>query len=430
MSSHFNAEEFVLNQADQCVKCGLCLSQCPTYNATFNENESPRGRISLIQAVISKQLPADNKLLQHLDQCLLCQRCERICPSGVQYGRLMDTARQLLKPEIPTPRFKKMGLGLLTNSKRLNSLGTVLRIYRKSRLGTLLKYTPFLRNSKLMELTQFIPSATTYTKLKSYYSAQGNPRGEILLFSGCMGQNADSQTLLNSIKLVTQLGYAVRLPEQQVCCGALHQHSGEAEQAMQLAQKNLQAFDTDKAVAIIYTSSGCGAQLKNYIYLNWPHDDQQRQAQRFVDKIMDISEFLAGTDWEDRLQFTELNKTVVIHQPCSQRNALRLPNYASELLGRIPGLNIINLADNIPCCGAAGDYMLKYPEQAKTLRSNLLETIQSHPVDIITTTNVGCSLFLSAGIQDTPVQLLNPVSLLAQQLVQQLDSELTSTIAS
>jgi glycolate oxidase iron-sulfur subunit len=281
-----------------------------------------------------------------------------------------------------------------------------------------------------MELTQFIPSSTSYTKLQSYYSAKGNQRGEILLFSGCMGQNADSQTLLNSIKLLTQLGYAVRLPEQQVCCGALHQHSGEAEQAIQLALQNLQVFDTEKTVAIIYSSSGCGAQLKNYVHLDWPDKNQQSQAQHFTEKVMDISEFLASADWEDRLQFTELNKTVVIHQPCSQRNALRLPNYASQLLEQIPGLNIIDLPDNAPCCGAAGDYMLKYPQQAKTLRTNLLDTIQSQPVDVIATTNIGCSLFLNAGIQDASIQLLHPITLLAQQMAQQLENELAPSIAS
>lgn len=420
MSSHQSAEKFVLEQTDQCVKCGLCIPQCPTYNATFNENESPRGRIALIQGVFNKQLSVDDKLLKHLDQCLLCQRCERLCPSGVKYGRLMDTAKQLLKPYITTPKLKAFSLKLLSRPKQLNTLGRAVRVYQKTGLASLVKHTPGLASTRLAQLSGYLPATNTYIKLKSHYPAQGEHRGRVLLFSGCMGQPADSETISSSIKLLTALGYEVQLPEQQVCCGALHQHNGDAQQAQQLASQNLDCFidhDNNDIAAIIYTSSGCGSQLKNYVDMDWA-DKQKQAANHFNQKLMDIHAFLAQTDWPEHLQFKPLNKSVTIHQPCSQRNALRLPNHAATLLAKIPQLEIKNLPDTSACCGAAGDYMLRYPQQARTLRQQLLEQMQLQDDDIIATTNIGCSLFIKAGIDKARIRLLNPVTLLAEQLQQ------------
>ena len=421
MHSETTPENQILAFADRCVKCGLCLPQCPTYNLTFNESESPRGRISLIQAVVNKQLEPDTQLLQHLDNCLLCQRCERVCPSGVEYGKLMDNASELLNKHLPTSRFKKMGLALLQQPKRLRKLGTVLHLYQKSHIGNLLNYTPIVRKSRLVKLQQLLPKTTSTSKLKNYYPATSDKRGELVLFTGCMGEVADNLTLTSSLQLLNQLGYDVHIPVQQTCCGAMHQHSGELNQAINMAYQNIRAANIKQIDAIIYTSSGCGAQLKNYSQLNWVEDAEQHAANHFVEKVMDVCEFLASefstyNDWQERLNFSPLDKHVVIHQPCSQRNALRLPNYAAQLLEQIPDIKLHNLPENISCCGAAGDYMLRHPEQAQTLRSHLLNKITEHPVDIIATSNIGCSMFINAGIESNKICLVHPVTLLAEQL--------------
>jgi len=416
-------ENHILALADRCVKCGLCLPQCPTYNLTFNESESPRGRIALIQAVVNKQLNADAQLLHHLDTCLLCQRCERVCPSGVEYGKLMDNARALLHTHSPTSRIKKMGLDLLQHPKRLRLLGAVLYLYQKSRIGNLLNYIPVVRKSRLVQLQKLLPKTTTVSRLQNYYPAIGDRRGQLVLFAGCMGEAADNLTLSSSIQLLTRLGYDIHLPEQQTCCGAMHQHSGESTQALSMALQNIHAVNIIQTKAIVYTSSGCGAQLKNYTRLNWCSETEQQQAHHFSNKVMDVSEFLAAElstykDWHKQLAFAPLDKHVVIHQPCSQRNVLRLPNHTATLLEQIPGIKLYNLPDNTSCCGAAGDYMLRHPRQAQSLRSHLLNKITEHPVEIIATSNLGCALFLNAGVKNNKIELMHPVTLLANQLTQ------------
>ncbi|VAX12732.1 Glycolate dehydrogenase, iron-sulfur subunit GlcF [hydrothermal vent metagenome] len=406
--------DIILELADRCVKCGLCLPQCPTYHLSRNENESPRGRIALIQALVRHELEAtDDTLYQHLDNCLLCRRCERICPSGVEYGRIMDMARQQINQARPASRLHKFGQQLL--SQHMQTAYHGLRLYQQSGAARLLR--PLLRqNKKLAWLQDLIPSLPGARKFKPHYPVSNSLAGHVAIFTGCMGKNADAQTLAAGIDLLHALGYRISLPPKQGCCGALQQHSGQADESQTLARNNLQAFGNENYTAVLYLASGCGAQLMDYPQLNWSNAEEKIQAGQFQTTLEDMTGFIATALQKNPLPFAALEKRVMIHQPCSQRNALRLPDQASRLLAHIPGIRLSTLPDDTPCCGAAGDYMLRHPQQAQRLRQHLLDKLLADKVDIIVSTNIGCSLFIQTGLENKAIRVIHPIQLLREKI--------------
>ncbi|VAX11769.1 Glycolate dehydrogenase, iron-sulfur subunit GlcF [hydrothermal vent metagenome] len=414
-----NSNENILQLADRCVKCGLCLPQCPTYQLSRNENESPRGRIALIQALANQQLTADDdSLYQHLDNCLLCRRCERICPSGVKYACIMDLAQEKIHQARPPSRTNKFSQKLL--SRYMQSTYQALYLYQKSGVQKLVK--PLLKShKKLSWLHSLLPALPSAQKFKSHYSTNTNTAGHLAIFTGCTGKNIDTLTLDAAIRLLNALGYKVSLPPAQNCCGALQQHRGQTEETQQLAENNLHAFADENYDAVLFLASGCGAQLMEYPQRNWNNHERQKKAAQLQEKLQDISGFLARALKKKPLAFTALDKQVVVHQPCSQRNILKLPDTASQLLAQIPGIQLSALAEDTPCCGAAGDYMLRHPQQAQTLRQHLLDKILADKVEIIVSTNIGCSLFIQTGLKDKNIRVIHPVQLLAEQLNESRD---------
>lgn len=414
-----NNNKTILSLADHCVKCGLCLPQCPTYQLNRNENESPRGRIALIQALASHQLDAtDDVLYQHLDNCLLCRRCEHICPSGVHYARIMDLAQEQIQQARPASRLKKFSQQLL--SRHTQTAYQTLYLYQKSGTQKLLR--PLLNNhKKLAWLQSLIPALPSPQKFKSDYPAAVNAIGQLAIFTGCTGKNIDTPTLNAAISLLNTLGYNVTLPRQQHCCGALQQHTGQVAETRRLAENNLQIFADKNYAAVLFLASGCGAQLMEYPQRNWSTTAQQEKSEQLQKKLQDITQFLLTAlqdahSKKSALNFTALNKRVLVHQPCSQHNVLKLPDLASQLLAHIPDIHLSTLPDTTSCCGGAGDYMLRHPQQAQILRQPLLDKILVENVDIVVSTNIGCSLFIQAGLRDKGIRVVHPVRLLAEQL--------------
>lgn len=409
----------ILRDADRCVKCGLCAPHCPTYGKTQDENDSPRGRVALMQGLASGQLPPEGKLIMHLDRCLACRACEHVCPSGVAYGRLLDETRALLAERRPPPRRVRLALdGLVTQRKRLRAVGTLLRIYQRSGLQRLARASRLLRVLGLETAEAQLPRLPPSTRWQPYYAPAGATRGRVALFLGCVAELADSPTLLAAIRVLNRLGYGVLVPAAQGCCGALHQHSGAAAQARALAAANVRAFADLDVNAIVYTASGCGAQLAEYAQLAWEDPALAEQARRLGQSVMDISQFLAQIDWPDDLDIAPLAAQVAVHDPCSLTHVLRQPHAPYQLLRRIPGLRVAALPDNARCCGAAGSYMLTQPEMAAALRADKLAALDTLRPDYLATSNLGCALHLAAGLRaaGSPVEVVHPVVLLDRQM--------------
>jgi len=396
----------LLADADLCVKCGLCLPHCPTYNKTQNENESPRGRIALIQAWAGKHLETSKKLVEHIDNCLLCRSCERVCPAVVPYGRLINDFREQIKGERDTT----LSVSLLKRVSHNKTAGRLAQSGLKFYQTTALQKTArFLRLPELLRLDKIdrlLPDYHDSTPLAPHYPTTAEVRGNVGLFIGCMGSLLDHETVNAAIKVLTAAGFNVSIPEQQTCCGALDLHDGDNETSGQLAATNCSAFADKNLDAIVTIASGCGSQMQEY------------QQAEFAGKVVDISQFLikSGCDLSDQLQ--PLAASVCLHTPCSLKNVMREEQGAVKLLQQIPEIKMTPLPASIQCCGSAGSYMLDHPQMAQALLSDLLGVALKDQPEYLVSSNIGCALHISAGLRERGIALevLHPITLIARQL--------------
>lgn len=412
-------ERFPWDESERCVACGLCLPHCPTYRKKREETAAPRGRISLMRAMVNGDLELTDRLESHLSLCLACRACEAACPSNVRYGELIDGARAVIHAN------KHIGLkeklirryamdGLIAKPKRLMALGKALRAYQNTGLQWLVRTTHLLKLIGLDSAEKQLPYIPEVKSLAGYYPSGGRRRGRIGLFTGCIASITDRDTLEGAIQILTALDYEVVVPEGQNCCGAMHQHTGEPDKASELASNNIDVFLKGKYDYIIHAATGCGVQLKEYAQ----HLPQSAGAKLFSDQVFEIVEFIARDDRLKQLTFNALPKTVAIHEPCSARNVLKVSTAPAEVLGLIPDLMIEFLDGNQYCCGAAGVYHLTQPEMSASLLADKVEAVEAQQPDYLVSTNIGCAMQLGSGVrhlEKRPV-IMHPIALLAQQL--------------
>ncbi|MCW5587480.1 MAG: (Fe-S)-binding protein [Chromatiales bacterium] len=380
-------------ELDRCVKCGMCLPECPTYRLEANENESPRGRLALIEGLLNGRLQDDKPLRRHLDNCLTCRRCERICPSQVRYGHLIDQARSLLSDDAPRR------LSALVQNRSAMTWGT--RLARAVPAALSLPLGPLHR---LHELGRALAHGPPAPRPGEYPTDMKAPRGRVGLFLGCAGAAQQGGALQAASKLLRRAGYQVSVPAAAGCCGAMSQHSGDLSAAAQLADINRSAFGPDLD-AVVSIASGCGIHIDSY---------QPAMPSRHLD----IVKFLLDRGGFTGDDFAPLPRQVLLHTPCSIENVYRGAGWARALLALIPQLEILSLGEAGQCCGAAGDYMLRRPGTAARLRQPLLDRIPPGTAHIVLTGNVGCAMHLADGLRDRDpaVEVLHPVELLARQL--------------
>lgn len=397
----------LLSVADSCVKCGICVPHCPTYTHTQNENESPRGRIALIQAWAGGHLGITDNLLNHIDNCLLCRACEKACPAVVPYGKLIDDFRAEIHEEQSTPITVKIVKSIAESKRVQRSVQLILNVYQQNKLQ---KTARLLRLPKLFglnELDRLVPNYQEKETLKNYYAAKNEAKGDVGLFVGCMGELFDFATVSAAIKVLTQIGFNVHLPNNQTCCGALALHEGDKNGSLKLEQQNKIAFENKDLQAIVTIASGCGTTLREY------------SAKNFSVKVMDISHFLIHTDFDFSNTLKPLDQNVRLHSPCSLKNGLRTDKSVSKLLQKIPELKISPLPETVQCCGAAGSYSLRHDKMAKTLLNELLTTALETPSDYLVSSNIGCALHIAAGLRERgeKIEVIHPIVLLARSFI-------------
>ena len=379
----------VTTGASLCVKCGLCLAECPTYLASTNEARSPRGRIALIQALEAGAIAPSAHLNDLLGSCLLCRRCERICPSGVPFGSIMDRGRARLGRFRPLR--ERLAVALVVRPRVMQKALAAASILQR-----VLPADSLVRQLLARRQQDSGP-------LRPFYPAAGRKRGSVGLFTGCSGRLLDADALQGAVKLLTRAGYDVHLPAGQVCCGALDAHAGNQERARTLQERNEAAFGSIEGLgAVVSVASGCGAHLAGYPGLGELHRD--------------IGEFLLQASVVERLRFRPLKERVLVHVPCTLENVLRAGGAAFELLRAVPGLEVEALGTRGGCCGAGGLTFLSYRQMSRSLRRPLVEQIERSAPRYVVTSNAGCGLHLQQGA-GTP-EYLHPVTLLARQLME------------
>ena len=432
------SRDFILNESNRCVSCGLCVPHCPTYRLLKTEADSPRGRINLMNGVASGRIPLTERFAQHMDRCLTCRACESVCPNNVAYGRLIDEARTMVaaselsqsRQAVASWRLKVWVMleeVFIAQPVRLDRVRWLFRALQKNRLMRWLSKTDFFERNELVKFITRLPligfpypamadqDNSDDAKWKEIYPAKGKKkRGDVGLFLGCVARITDVATLNAGIHILNHLGYTVHVPSTQTCCGALYQHGGQQKIAAELAQKNNRAFSKLGVSAIISTASGCGVQLVES-GVGGCNLDKDWQV---LSTVTDISKFLVTAEgWED-VEILPLTCKVAVHDPCSLRNVLGDQAYVYELISRIPGVQVVPLPGNDQCCGAAGIYFIDQPELAGMLRADKITALKESAAHYLVTSNVGCSMYLAAGVNEMriSVEVLHPVTLLARQM--------------
>ncbi len=362
-----------------CVHCGFCTATCPTYQLLGDELDGPRGRIYLIKQLLEGQ-PVSRVTQQHLDRCLTCRACETTCPSGVQYGRLVDIGRELIEQQIPRPAAQQLQRFLLR--KLLPYPG---------RFATLLGIARLFKLALPARLKTKIPALQT----PSPRPVASHDR-EMIILEGCAQSVTTPNTNEATARVLDKLGVSLISPASQGCCGAVSQHLAAAEEARQFIKQNIDAwwpYIMDGAEAIIVTASGCGVQVKDYAYLLAQDPGYADKAKKISELTRDLSEILAEEDLSDFKLST--HRKVAFHSPCTLQHGQQLNGQIEQILTQL-GYQLSDVPDSHLCCGSAGTYSILQPVLSQQLLNNKLAALNSDQADIIVTANVGCQLHLNS----------------------------------
>jgi glycolate oxidase iron-sulfur subunit len=396
-----------------CLHCGICLPQCPTYRVLGQEMDSPRGRVYLMRAVTEGRMGLTENFLLHMDRCLGCRACETACPAGVPFGRLLEETRGQMERLARRPLMRRLlgrlVLGVFPDRRRLGRLLGVTRLYQRAGLQRLVRGSGLLRPfSRLAAMERLLPGLETraVAALPSETPPAGAPRGTVALLEGCVQALLFPEVNRATVALLARAGYHVRVPPGQGCCGALHLHWGDRATARELARRNVAALA--QADWIVANAAGCGAALRDYGHL-LPDDPR---AVALAARVRDVSEVLAEHLPEPR---RSLELTVTYHDPCHLAHGQRVREAPRALLQSIPGLRLVELVDADLCCGSAGVYNLMEPEIAGELLERKLDRIAATGADVVATGNPGCILQIRQGLaaRGLMIRVHHPVEILA-----------------
>ncbi len=407
-----------------CIHCGLCLPACPTYMELGNELDSPRGRIYLMRGVAEGLIGYTPIVQRHLDLCLGCRACETACPSGVQYGRLIEVVRVGVEKARGSGSgygwLRRMALRhLLPHPTRLSKVAVLLDFYRRSGLRNFLKASGFFRlvPKQLLDLEAMMPPISSRALRREVGKGAGDTgtrKPPVALQTGCVMSLAFSHIHRATIQVLAENGYPVLVPEAQICCGALHGHSGDRETARRLARKNIDSFLASGAKFVITNSAGCGSFMKEYGELLKVEPGYRERAERFSEKVWDISEFLVSQGFRSPRGI--LNLRVTYHEACHLVHAQKVRRPPRDILRSFPGLTLVELSEADVCCGSAGTYNLTEPEMAERLLERKVRHIEETEAPVVAMGNPGCLIQIAGGLRrrGLSVRVVHPVELLAE----------------
>jgi glycolate dehydrogenase iron-sulfur subunit len=355
-----------------CVHCGFCTATCPTYQLIGDELDGPRGRIYLIKSMLEGEA-VSNKTMQHLDRCLTCRACETTCPSGVEYGKLLDIGRHYVE--------EKVSRSLIDKLYRFLILQT---LPYKNRFGVLLKLGQTFRFLVPTEIKKLIPVKSK----KNITSSEKEHARKVILFSGCVQPTLSPEINESVTKVFNYFSVSTIEFENEQCCGAMSHHLNASEQALSFMKKNIDLFwpSIEQGVeAIISSASGCGVHIKDYGYLLRNDKEYSSKAEKLSSITKDISEYLEEFD----LEKLKVSKKIAFQSPCTLQHGQKLNGTTEKLLTRF-GFKMTEVVDSHLCCGSAGTYSLLEKDISKKLQKNKIDNLIQNNPETILTANIGC----------------------------------------
>ena len=369
----------------KCVHCGFCTATCPTYQLLGDELDGPRGRIYLIKRVLEGETPTAKTQL-HLDRCLTCRNCETTCPSGVQYGRLVDIGRHVVDSKVERGTMQKLTRTLLKEGLTSAAFAPAMK------LGQTLR--PLLPAS----LQAKVPPRQD----PGVWPTRSHPR-KVVLLAGCVQPAMQPNINSATARVLDALGIETVVPPSAGCCGAIRYHLDDQAGGLDDARRNIDAWIAALdagAEAIIMNASGCGAMVKEYAHLLHGDPVYAARARRVSDATRDLAEFLPalGEELRARIGTTGGAQRVVFHPPCTLQHAQKVKGVVEELLASL-GAEVAPAGESHFCCGSAGTYSVLQPELSIQLRDRRLSHLNAPQPQVILSANIGCITHLQSGTE-------------------------------
>jgi glycolate oxidase iron-sulfur subunit len=367
------------------------------------EADSPRGRIYQILQVAEGRLAIQDSFVQHIDQCLGCMGCVTACPSGVQYGHIVERARAEIHANYKRgwleTKIRDYFYGtLLRRHDVLMRWAKLIRFYQRSGLQTLVRASGVLKllgMAKLEALAPRIDDDFSFDEFGMVFPAEGEHRGHVAMLAGCIASVSFAELNRATVRVLGKNGVSVVIPAEQRCCGALHAHAGRLDEARALAKRNIDACLDESIEAIVTNAAGCGGTLKEYHDLLKDDPEYAEKARQFAAKVRDINEYLA--ELGVRPPATPLKTRVTYQDPCHLAHAQKIRSAPRELLKAI-GAELVEMPNSDICCGSAGVYNVVQNALSMKLLKAKMDDVSSVECDVIATANVGCMLQLRAGV--------------------------------
>lgn len=417
-----------------CVHCGLCLPACPTFTETGHEADSPRGRIQLMLGLSTGTIEPTDSVRKHLDLCLDCRGCETACPSGVVYHELIEETRAKLNKTQPLTLQQRamrwMFFNVFVHPTRLKWALLPARILQKIGIYALLRKAGLfnLLPGSFRKMEQMLPAtgpiwprplaertlgSRGFQPVSQGLDARATKK--VGFFAGCIGSVMFEDVNRQAVELLAACGAEVVAPRGQVCCGAIHQHSGEHGPAEAFARKNIDTFLPKEGPGVDFIATniaGCGSMLREYDLLLRDDPQYAERATQFAARVRDISEVLLMLDLPEMKH--PVAETATYHDACHLAHAQKVTAAPRKLLGRVPGLKLVSLPESDMCCGAAGTYNLTQPEMSTALAERKVANIASTGASICVTGNVGCAMQIQseASARGKKLRVLHPVQVL------------------
>lgn len=404
---------------ERCDRCGLCTSSCPTFAELGDENDGPRGRIELMRQLSEGQMQLGDRVRRHLELCLACRACETACPTGVEYGRLIEPVRRAIveadrRVEERYDWFRELVLfRLLPYADRLQRLLAPIRYLQRRGVYDAAERVGLLRQipGRLGRLVALLPPhIKPGHRLPKFLPAVGRKRARVALFTGCVGDVLFRPTLWATARVLQHNGCDVIVPPEQGCCGSIHLKAGDSLGARRLADLNLVAFELDRFDAIVVNHADCGAMLKQYGLL-W-RDGLRPHREQFAAKVKDVHEFI------DQLGLIpptgRIEAVATYHDACHLAHGQGIMSAPRRLLSAVPGLQLRDLPESGMCCGASGVYNLTELEMSDRLARRKVDNIAATGAGIVLAANGGCLLQIDRELRrrKLAIKAMHPMDLL------------------